>query len=112
MWSEAIVRPLFKEAVVNDENNYRGITKIAGNRFMSWSNEYGKIDESQGAYREGRSTAEHIFTLYATGIRYVSRPKGQFYCTFIDFTKAFDSILHGHLWFRFIENCLHGYLVY
>jgi hypothetical protein len=83
-------------------------TKIIGNRFLDWAESNNKFDEGQGAYRKGRSTVENIFTLYATCEKYMSRPKGRFYCAFIDFTKAFDSIPHKQLWYQMITNGVHG----
>ena len=35
-----------------------------------------------------------FFTLYALIQKYLSKRKGRFYCTFVDFSRAFDSIPH------------------
>ena len=59
-----------------------------------WSEIHGKLDEGQAAYRVGRSTTDHILIQ-----KYLSKRKGRFYCTFVDFSRAFDSIPHAHLWY-------------
>ena len=48
-------------------------TKVLNNRLTRWADINGKIDESQGAYRTGRSTADHIFSLHAMIQRYLSK---------------------------------------
>jgi len=44
--------------------------------------------------------------------KYLSKPKGRFYCTYVDFLRAFDSIPHAHLWYRLVENGIHGKLLH
>jgi len=117
-WSCAIISPLFKKGSRSDPKNYRGIsllcciskifTKIINNRLVYWSDLHSKLDEGQAAYRVGRSTVDHIFTLYAMAQKYLSKRGGRFYCMFIDFSRAFDSIPHAHLWYRLIDNGIHG----
>ena len=121
-WSHAIISPLFKKGSRSDVKNYRGIsllcclgknfTKILNNRLCMWSEIHGKLDEGQAAYRVGRSTTDHIFTLYALIQKYLSKRKGRFYCTFVAFSRAFDSIPHAHLWYKLVENGIHGKLLY
>ena len=38
-----------------------------------------------------------ILYLICTGSKYLSKRKGRFYCLFVDFSKAFDSIPHNLL---------------
>ena len=40
---------------------------------------------------------QHIFTLYSVAQKYLSKRGGRFYCLFVDFSRAFDSIPHAHL---------------
>ena len=42
----------------------------------------------------------------------MSKSKGRFYCTYVDFSRAFDSIPHAHLWYRLLENGIHGKLLH
>lgn len=67
-----------------------------------------KLHDAQGAYRKGRSTADHIFSLYAIIHKYLRKQGGRFYIAFIDFSRAFDSIPHSILWFRLMNKGIHG----
>ena len=117
-WCDAIISPLFKKGSSTDVHNYRGIsllctlskvfTKVLNNRMSAWSEEHGKIDECQAAYRPGRSTAEHIFALYGIAQKYLCKSKSRFYCAYVDFSRACDNIPHSHLWFRLIQDGIHG----
>ena len=49
-----------------------------------------------------------MFTLYATVQKYISKKSGRCYCVYVDFTQAFDTIPHSHLWFKLIEKGVHG----
>ena len=66
-------------------------TKIINNRLVLWSDNNGKLDNSQGEYRKGRSTTDHIFALQAIAQKYMGKRGGIFYVTFVDFSSAFDS---------------------
>ena len=68
----------------------------------------GILDDGQGAYRCHRSTNDNIFILYAMIQKYLTRKGGRFYCTFVDFSQAFDSIPHTKLWYRLISEGIHG----
>jgi hypothetical protein len=118
MWCEAIITPLHKKGSRNEESNYRGIsllscmgkifTKVLNNRLMDWAELHNKLDEGQGAYRRHRSTCDNIFNLYAMTQKYLCKKGGRFYCEFIDFSQAFDSIPHQKLWYRLITEGIHG----
>jgi hypothetical protein len=105
----------------NNECNYRGIsllctvgkvfTKILNNRLMEWAESHGKLDEGQGAYRKKRYTCDNIFNLYAMIQKYLCKKGGRFYCAFIDFSQAFDSIPHQKLWYRLVTEGVHGKLL-
>jgi len=51
-----------------------------------------KKDLSQGAYQEGKSTIDQIFTLMAMAQKYLARAGGGGGCGFIDLSKSFDYI--------------------
>ena len=40
--------------------------------------------------------------------KYISKKKGRFYCIFVDFAKAFDSIDHEKLWATFVRKNIDG----
>jgi hypothetical protein len=117
-WCEAIISPIHKKGSRNDPSNYRGISllctiskifmKILNNRMTTWAEENGKLDEGQSAYRKHRSTVDNMFTLYATVQKYLTKKSGRCYCVYVDFTQAFDTIPHLHLWFKLIRKGVHG----
>jgi len=98
--------------------NIRGIFllgcrgKKLNNGLVMWPDMPNKLDEGPAAYRIGRSTTDHNFTLYALILKCLIKSKGRFYCTYVDFSRAFDSIPHAHLSYRLVENGIHGKLLH
>ena len=41
---------------------------------------------------------DNVFSLQALVQKYLCWDRGRFYCIFIDFNRAFDSIQHTNLW--------------
>ena len=117
-WSQSIITPIHKKGSKLDPNNYRGISlidslcKIFVNiltiRLTTWCDNYNVIDESQAGFRKGYSTTDNIFCLMSLIQKYLSKKKGRFYCIYIDFAKAFDSIQHQKLWDAFSRNNING----
>jgi len=117
-WCEAIISPLHKKGSKSDVKKYRGLsllcsiskmfTKILSNSLTAWAELNGILDESQGAYRKGRLTVDHIFSLYAIVKKYIRKRGGRFCVAFIDFSRAFDSVPYSVLWYRLLQNGIHG----
>ena len=117
-WSHALLLPLHKKGSYSDPNNYRGIsllsvvskifTKILCTRLTAWAEGSGLLYEEQAGFRKGRSTVDQIFALQAVTQKYLSRRRGRFYVIFVDFSKAFDTISHKHLWHRLMNIGVHG----
>ena len=107
-WSRSIITPLHKKGSVSNPDNYRGISlidsickifmHILSSRLSNWCEHYHVIDESQAGCRKGYSTVDNIFILTSLIQKYLSKKRGRFFCIFIDFKKAFDSIRHDKLW--------------
>ena len=101
-----------------DPNNYRGIsllsvvgkifTKIINTRVTQWAEDSRKLHEEQAGYRKTYSCVDQIFNLQSVVQKYLTKRRGRFYCAFIDFSKAFDSIPHVLLWYRLLKTGLHG----
>lgn len=118
MWTKSVLCPLHKKGSRSDPGNYRGIsllsvlgkafTKILNARLVKWAELHDLQYEEQAGYRKGYSTIDNIFTLYAITEKYLCKDKGRFYVLFIDFSKAFDSIPHSLLWFKLIQEGVHG----
>ena len=106
-WCNALIIPIHKSGSVNDPGNYRGIsllsciskvfTKVLNNRLVSWATENGKMFEEQGGFTKGRGTIEQIFILQSLISKYLSKKGGRCYTVFVDFSKAFDTIPHLHM---------------
>ena len=120
-WCSAIIFPIHKKGDVNIPDNYRGIsliscvskvfTNILNNRLVSWADVNEKMYDVQAGFRKGKSTIDHIFVLQSLIDKYLSKEKGRFYSVFVDFSKAFDSVPHRHLFYSLLNEDLHGRVV-
>ena len=61
---------------------------------QTWCERNNIINEAQAGFRPGYSTVDHIFVLQAIVTKFSGKRKGRFYCIFIDFSKAFDTLKH------------------
>ena len=104
-----IISPIHKRGPTNNTENYRAIAlikylckifmSILTTRLTDWAETQNVIDESQAGFRKGYSTIDNIFSLQSVVQKYLCRKRGRFYCIFVDFKRAFDSIQHDSLWF-------------
>ena len=72
-WGKGIIKPLHKSGTVFDIDNYRGIaltsnvykvySKVLEEIVMNYLEENNVLGDVQGAFRKGRRTEDHIFTL-------------------------------------------------
>ena len=107
-WGYSIVCPILKKGSTADPNNFRGVslinsmckifTGILTNRLNEWTEKYNVIHESQAGFRSKYSTIDNVFTLQSLVQKHISKKKGRFYCIYIDYKKAFDSVNHARLW--------------
>ena len=117
-WGLALICPLHKKGSPNVPSNYRGISllnvmgkifrKVLNNRLVRWGNVYSKFYEEQAGFREKYCTVDQIFVLNSVVQKYLSRPKGRFYCAFVDFSTAFDCIQHNLLFYALVKKGVHG----
>ena len=73
----------------------------------SLSDEIGLLPSAQAGFINSYSTADNIFILYSLINLYLSKKKILF-CTFIDFSKALDTIWRVGLLQKLIENNISG----
>jgi hypothetical protein len=116
-WSEAIIHPIHKKGDIDVPDNYRGISllniiskiysRILNKRLIDWLVQNNKIHESQAGFRKGYCTVDHIFTLSAIVNKKLSYHK-RLYVAFIDFRKAFDSVIRTKLWNIVRKNGING----
>ena len=113
-WCDSIISPIHKSGSVDNPENYRAISlinclckffmNILTIRLTDWAESNNVIDESQAGFRKGYGTIDNIFSLQSLIQKYLCRSRGRFYCIFIDFKRAFDSIQHANLWDSLIRK--------
>ena len=117
-WSVGVIHPLYKgKGDTANTDNYRGITILScvGKLFTSVLNAriYEFLDKNdllgieQGGFRPGNSTIDHIFALHCIIELYLQKKK-KLYCTFIDYSKAFDRVQRNILWDKLLNHGING----
>ena len=113
-WKQGIINPIPKSTTADrrDPLNYRGITLtssvyklyciILNNRLSTWENENSVIADYQNTFRKPHSTIDQISSLTSIIETRKLRNKDTF-AAFIDFKKAYDSIVRDliHKTFKF-----------
>ena len=80
---------------------------ILNNRLASLSDEIGLSSSAHAGFINAHSTADNIFILDSLINLYLSTKKTLF-CTFIDFSRALDTIWRVGIWQKIIENNISG----
>jgi hypothetical protein len=65
------------------------------------------ISESQSGFRKLHSTTDNIFILHSLVNLYLKKKK-RFFCTFVDFSKAFDKVNRSFLWVKMLKSNISG----
>ena len=96
-------------------DNYRGISflsicsklysYILNKRLTCWIDENNLLSETQAGFRKTYSTTDNLFTLLAVIQKQLLCHK-KLYVAFIDFRKAFDSVIRTKLWTILRKNGL------
>ncbi|OWF46235.1 RNA-directed DNA polymerase from mobile element jockey [Mizuhopecten yessoensis] len=118
VWKIGIIKPVYKnKGDPKDPDNYRAITLVSclgkvftsviNNRLNKISDEFDLISSAQAGFRKGHSTTDNMFVLYSLISIYFSLGK-KLYCTFIDFSKAFDSVWRVGLWKKLQKSNITG----
>ncbi|MEW8548549.1 MAG: reverse transcriptase family protein, partial [Candidatus Thiodiazotropha sp.] len=119
-WLEGIIKPIYKrKGDPLQPENYRPITilscfgklftSVLNTRLQTFLEEYDILEENQAGFRAGYSTTDHIFVLHSL-IELLKTRKIKLFCSFIDFSKAFDSVWRIGLWQKLIGNNINGKL--
>ena len=126
-WNIGIIKPIYKnKGDNNDVKNYRPITilsclckvskgakirnlftSILNERLTSFMDETMRLSENQTGFRKEYSTLDHIFSLNAI-IEIRKHRIKKFFCCFVDFSSAFDSIWRVGLWQKVIHSDING----
>lgn len=112
-WKESVVTPLHKKGSSYDPNNYRAIavssnigklfSSILLNRLVSFRSAEFPDPVNQLGFTRGAETADHILTLKTVIDKHVKLKKGRnarLYATFVDYSKAFDTVCREALLFK------------
>lgn len=112
-WCKGIIVPIYKKGDVHDPSNYRGITLVnviakifsltLRNRINKWCEEENIFCDEQFGFRDNRSTADAIFLLH-TIIQKVLSKKEKLWCAFIDYQRAFDTVVRDELWIKLLQS--------
>ena len=112
-WTQGLIVPIHKKGDKGDPNNYRGITLISTvakifslilrNRLNKWCEKEHVFNEYQFGFRNERSTADCIFILHSL-IQKTLNENCKLYCAFVDYEKAFDTVIRDALWFKLVDS--------
>lgn len=110
-WKEAVIIPIYKKGDKLECSNYRGISllnctyKILSTVILNRLREYGEqaIGEHQAGFMSGKSTTDQIFVMKELASKYWEYNK-DLYILFIDFKKAYDSLIRSKVWNRLRQS--------
>ena len=116
-WAHGYISPIFKSGSNNDPNNYRGITvagclgklfnTILNSRLDNFLLQNKLINNCQIGFCKNSRTSDHMFVVKCIIDYYFSKGSKVYTC-FVDFQKAFDSVLHTAILLKLLELDIHG----
>ncbi|MCG8034442.1 MAG: reverse transcriptase family protein [Candidatus Thiodiazotropha taylori] len=117
-WAIGKIRPIYKnKGEVTDPNNYRPITilsclnklftAVLNERLTNFLEDNNLLNENQAGFRKSYATTDHVFSLYAL-IEIMKIEKKKLFCSFVDFSKAFDSVWRSALWGKLLGHEING----
>ena len=117
-WAIGTICPIYKgKGDPLNSDNYRGITilscmsklftSILNKRINSFLETNKLLGLEQAGFRTSCSTIDHIFSLHFLIDLYLQRKK-RIFCSFIDYSKAFDRINRSILWEKLLKCNISG----
>lgn len=112
-WAEGYIVPIHKSNDKHDPNNYRGITItsavgklfncILDERLNLFLENHKIIHECQIGFTRNARTSDHMFILKCIIDEYCKSKEGRVYACFVDFQKAFDTVIHTGLKIKLLD---------
>jgi hypothetical protein len=117
-WSEGYITPIFKSDNSRLPQNYRGITItscvgklfniILNNRLDKFLLEHNIIHETQIGFSKNSRTSDHLFVLKCLVDKYINSGGKCLYACFVDFHKAFDTVVHSGIKCKLLQCGISG----
>ena len=109
-WKKGYLNPIYKSGARSDPSNYRGISimsclgklfnSILNTRLNEYLSENNVIDKTQIGFQKKARTSVQMFALRTLIEKYTIQSNSKLFTCFIDFRKAFDSVLHQALFLK------------
>ena len=117
-WSIGVIKLIYKTSGDDtDPSNYRGKTLLScigklfsnliNHRLRLFVDNNNIIGPEQAGFRAGFSTTDHMFGI-ETLIDLYNHKRKKIFCSFVDYSKAFDSISRTKLWHKLLESNISG----
>ena len=116
-WKTGYIKPIYKAEDPLQPSNYRGITimscvsklfnSILNERLQSYLDRNKIIDHAQIGFQPKARTSDHMFVLRTIIEKYQSKGLKVYAC-FVDFAKAFDSVLHSVMFYKLCSLGISG----
>ena len=117
-WALGYISPIFKTGDSSNPENYLGITitsnigkvfnMVLNNRLDQFLEENQIIEKVQIGFTKNARTSDHMFVLKSLIDKYTNMKGGKLYACFVDFQKAFDSVIHPGLQVKLKELNING----
>ena len=117
-WNNTLISTIHKSGNPNDCNNYRGISvtsclgKLFNSLLTSRLNNYlesnNLLSPFQAGFRKNHRTTDNIFVLKTLINKYIHKSNKDLFVSFIDFTKAFDTIWRPALLYKLAKKGVGG----
>ena len=105
-WSEGYITPIFKS------DNSRCIGKlfniILNKRLDKFLLERNIIHETQIGFSKNSRTSDHLFVLKCLVGKYINSGGKRLYACFVDFHKAFDTVIHSGIKCKLLQCGISG----
>ena len=80
---------------------------VLNNRLNLWAENYSVYCEAQAGFRKNMGTVDNIFVL-SNAIDYLLQQNKKLFVCYVDFTKAFDLLVRGNIFYKLIKYGIRG----